>query len=173
MAIATADTDAEIDVPDNWMVAAAPAKFRRRMILLRVVILINLALGLNYLIWRYFFSTNLHALWFGIPMIIAETSSTGEMRPRWLRQMTNQCLIAMKAGVDLHGLCIYPVVGMADWNDFGFVPMGLWDRVGACDGPRIPHEPTLATLRSLQERVEAPIQRRLARAAARVAAGMP
>jgi cellulose synthase (UDP-forming) len=75
MAIATADTDAEIDVPDNWMATAAPARFRRRMILLRVVILINLAFGLNYLIWRYFFSINMHALWFGIPMIIAETYS--------------------------------------------------------------------------------------------------
>lgn len=64
-----------IDAPDNWISCGAPAVFRRRLRLLRVAIVVNLALGFNYLIWRYLFSINVHALWFAIPMILAETYS--------------------------------------------------------------------------------------------------
>src|SRR5947209_14694152 len=75
MTIPTADTNAAIDAPDNWIATAPPKRFQRRLLLLRLVILVNLILGFNYLIWRYLFSINLHALWFGIPMVVAETYS--------------------------------------------------------------------------------------------------
>jgi cellulose synthase (UDP-forming) len=64
-----------IDVPDNWISVGSPTVFKRRLLLLRVAIIINLALGANYLIWRYLFSINVHALWFAVPMIVAETYS--------------------------------------------------------------------------------------------------
>lgn len=64
-----------IDAPDNWISIGPPDVFKRRLRLLRVAIILNLALGFNYLIWRYLFSINIHALWFAIPMIIAETYS--------------------------------------------------------------------------------------------------
>src|SRR5258707_9805585 len=75
MTITFADTNAAIAAPDNWIATAPPKQFRRRLFLLRLVILVNLILGFNYMIWRYLFSINLHALWFGIPMIVAETYS--------------------------------------------------------------------------------------------------
>src|SRR5436305_2027931 len=75
MTITTADTDTPIVVPDNWIANAPPDKFRKRLLLLRVVILVNLALAFNYMIWRYLFSINVHALWFGIPTVVAETYS--------------------------------------------------------------------------------------------------
>jgi cellulose synthase (UDP-forming) len=64
-----------VDAPNNWISIGAPEIFRRRRLLLRLAIVANLALGFNYLIWRYLFSINVHALWFAIPMIIAETYS--------------------------------------------------------------------------------------------------
>lgn len=64
-----------IVTPDNWIGVAPPAVFRRRLLMLRVAIVVNLALGFNYLLWRYLFSINIHALWFAIPMIVAETYS--------------------------------------------------------------------------------------------------
>lgn len=63
------------DIPKNWMTAASPPVFRRRLRVLHVVLLLNLICGFNYLIWRYLFSLNFHALWFAIPMILAETYS--------------------------------------------------------------------------------------------------
>ncbi len=68
-------TEYRVDTPDNWIGLAPPNVFNRRLIVLRIVIVINLLLGFNYLIWRYLFSINPHALWFAIPMICAETYS--------------------------------------------------------------------------------------------------
>ncbi|HEY8293212.1 MAG TPA: hypothetical protein VIG44_12020, partial [Thermomicrobiales bacterium] len=67
--------EATIETPDNWIGVAPPDVFRKRLLLLRVVVVVNLLLGFNYLIWRYLFSINIHALWFAIPMVVAETYS--------------------------------------------------------------------------------------------------
>src|SRR3954463_10984176 len=64
-----------IEAPKNWIANGSSETVRRRLIILRVAIVTNLVLGLNYLIWRYLFSINVHALWFAIPMIVAETYS--------------------------------------------------------------------------------------------------
>jgi len=44
-----------------------------RLIISRAIGLISMALGLNYIIWRYAASLNTAALWFAIPMVIAES----------------------------------------------------------------------------------------------------
>jgi len=44
-----------------------------RLLLSRAIGLAALALGLNYIIWRYAASLNTAALWFAIPMVIAES----------------------------------------------------------------------------------------------------
>ena len=44
-----------------------------RLILSRAIGLVSMALGLNYIIWRYAASLNTAALWFAIPMVIAES----------------------------------------------------------------------------------------------------
>lgn len=45
----------------------------RKLLLSHVIGLCAVALGLNYILWRYFASLNAKALWFAIPMVIAET----------------------------------------------------------------------------------------------------
>ena len=53
------------------MKTAAPSD--SRLILSRAIGLVSIALGLNYIIWRYAASLNASALWFAIPMVIAES----------------------------------------------------------------------------------------------------
>src|SRR5262249_33751122 len=92
------------------------------------------------------------------PLIITETSSHGEFRASWLRDMGEQCVRALGCSVDLHGLCLYPIVDMFDWHSTGEPKgMGLWELCpdesdGECLA-RIAHEPTLVELRRLQSRV--------------------
>ncbi|SLM18409.1 putative glycosyltransferase [uncultured spirochete] len=50
-----------------------------RLLLSRAIGLAACALGLNYIIWRYTSSLNMQALWFAIPMVIAETYGIVDM----------------------------------------------------------------------------------------------
>jgi hypothetical protein len=86
------------------------------------------------------------------PLFVAETSSTGADRPRWLRRIAHECERAMEHGVELHGLCIYPVMGMADWDSGEFRAMGLWDFPADDPTCRIPDSPTLRVIAELQQR---------------------
>lgn len=62
------------------------------------------------------------------PLLVSETSSHGEYRASWLRDMGAECLRALHAGVELHGLCLYPVLDMFDWHDLSEpLGMGLFD----------------------------------------------
>lgn len=94
------------------------------------------------------------------PVIVTETSSHGDLRPSWMRHIGDECLAAIRAGVDLHGLCIYPVIDMFDWHSrFDGMPlgMGLWelraaDAVGGSLA-RVPHAATFRELRRLERRL--------------------
>lgn len=86
------------------------------------------------------------------PLVVAETSSSDEDRPRWLRQIAHECEHAMEHGVELHGLCVYPAVGMADWETGAFRAMGLWDYPSDDPTCRLPHSPTLRVVAELQRR---------------------
>jgi beta-glucosidase/6-phospho-beta-glucosidase/beta-galactosidase len=92
------------------------------------------------------------------PIVVAETSSHGEFRASWLRDTGIECLAAMEMGVDLHGLCIYPIVDMFDWHnatDPMPLSMGLWDLHRDRHGllARIPHRPMVRELDRLQRRL--------------------
>lgn len=52
-----------------------PTNLNTRLIVFRIVAIITCIVGVNYIIWRYFFSLNHTALWFSIPLILAETYS--------------------------------------------------------------------------------------------------
>ncbi|MCC6730203.1 MAG: glycoside hydrolase [Chthonomonadales bacterium] len=82
------------------------------------------------------------------PLFVSETASIGADRPRWLRGIGLECLEAIEHGVDLHGLCLYPVLGMHDWESGEYRAMGLWDVQP--DMRRILHRPTAAALGDLQ-----------------------
>lgn len=61
------------------------------------------------------------------PMIIGETSGLEEGRHFWLRDTVQEALAAVDAGIDLHGVCLFPAVDMKDWGK------GIWVHNGLCD----------------------------------------
>jgi beta-glucosidase/6-phospho-beta-glucosidase/beta-galactosidase len=71
----------------------------------------------------------LHLVWerYKRPMIIGETSGMNEGREDWLRDVMEESLAAVEAGIDLHGICLFPAVDMPDWHT------GEWLHNGLCD----------------------------------------
>jgi hypothetical protein len=67
------------------------------------------------------------------PCIIAEIAGRGPGRPHWLNDITTECLAAVRKGVDLHGICLFPAVDMTDWHT------GKWLRIGIADVERLPN----------------------------------
>lgn len=47
----------------------------RRLLWMRIVVVLTLALGINYVVWRWGFSLNWDAWWIAVPLIVAETYS--------------------------------------------------------------------------------------------------
>jgi hypothetical protein len=64
---------------------------------------------------------------YGRPMFIAETGIEDEARPAWLAYVGHEAREALRAGVDLQGICIYPVVNHPGWDDDRHCHNGLWD----------------------------------------------
>jgi beta-glucosidase/6-phospho-beta-glucosidase/beta-galactosidase len=88
------------------------------------------------------------------PMIVGETSGLGAGRPDWLRDIVQESLAAVRAGIDLHGVCLFPAVDMPNWHTGEWLNNGLCDLVEA-DGDlqRVPYEPYIAELRHWQKRL--------------------
>lgn len=76
------------------------------------------------------------------PIIITETGHFGDLRPQWLQEIISECRKAIKNGVDLRGMCIYPVIDRPDWDDLSsYSNCGLWDFDEQFN--RIPHKDSL------------------------------
>ena len=74
------------------------------------------------------------------PIFISETGHFGSGRVEWIEEITQECLTAKKRGVDLNGICIYPVTDRPDWDDLSsFSNCGIWDL--DIDGNRLPNIP--------------------------------
>jgi hypothetical protein len=74
------------------------------------------------------------------PMIISETGAEGNERAAWLRQMCDECALAMQRGCELHGITLYPVLNHPGWADDRRCENGLWDYADAA-GNREIHVP--------------------------------
>ncbi|PBJ10179.1 hypothetical protein [Flavobacterium sp. ACN6] len=62
------------------------------------------------------------------PIILTETGHFGNLRVEWLEEITAECVLAKKNGVDLQGICIYPVTDRPDWDDLSnYCQCGIWD----------------------------------------------
>jgi cellulose synthase (UDP-forming) len=47
----------------------------RRLLLIRVIVILTAALGINYVLWRWMFSVHWGAWWIAVPLVVAETYS--------------------------------------------------------------------------------------------------
>lgn len=81
-----------------------------------------------------------------IPIFIAETGIEADERPAWLAYVGAEARAALRAGVNLQGICLYPIVDHPGWEDDRHCPNGLW---GYADdrGRRPEYEPLAEELR--------------------------
>jgi beta-glucosidase/6-phospho-beta-glucosidase/beta-galactosidase len=63
---------------------------------------------------------------YGKPVVLSETGHFKEDRTDWMLQITDDCIDAMEMGVDLRGICIYPVLDRPDWDHLEYITCGIW-----------------------------------------------
>lgn len=85
------------------------------------------------------------------PLFIAETGIEGDARPSWLRYIGQEARAAAAAGVQLEGVCLYPIIDYPGWGDDRHCHSGLWDYADD-EGHREIYEP-LATELDHQQRL--------------------
>jgi beta-glucosidase/6-phospho-beta-glucosidase/beta-galactosidase len=104
------------------------------------------------------------------PIFVAETSHVGIGRAEWIREMSDEICLALKNGVPIEGVCLYPIVDRFEWNDPShWHNSGLWDYDIQPDGTfvRVLNEEYAAELRRSQEKVRVTLDEIHATAAAR------
>lgn len=61
------------------------------------------------------------------PLFVAETGTEGDDRPGWLRHVGEEVRAALRGGVEVAGICLYPIVNFPGWDDGRHCQNGLWD----------------------------------------------
>lgn len=62
------------------------------------------------------------------PLLLAETSHVGSGRGAWIAQITAEIAQAQLAGIEVTGICLYPVIDRPLWEETTFwTHSGLWD----------------------------------------------
>jgi len=79
-------------------------------------------------------------------MVIAETGAEDRARAGWLRYVCEEARTAIEEGVNLHGICLYPILNHPGWLDDRHCHNGLWDYANA-DGKRKLYDPLAKELR--------------------------
>jgi hypothetical protein len=77
---------------------------------------------------------------YGKPLFISETGAEGSARPAWLHYVCGEVREAMRRGVPVLGICLYPVVDFPGWDDFRITDVGLFSAPQA-DGRRRTYTP--------------------------------
>jgi beta-glucosidase/6-phospho-beta-glucosidase/beta-galactosidase len=68
---------------------------------------------------------------YGKPMLIAETGAEHSARPVWLSYVAQEVRTAIKAGVPILGICLYPVTDYHGWDNNRHCEVGLFCGVDA------------------------------------------
>lgn len=63
---------------------------------------------------------------FGKPLFIAETGAEGSARPAWLHYVCGEAREALRRGVPLKGICLYPVTAYPGWDNSRHAEVGLF-----------------------------------------------
>lgn len=91
---------------------------------------------------------------FGVPVILSETGHFDEDRSLWMEMITTECIKAMEQGVDLRGICIYPVLDRPDWDYLDkYIACGIWGY--RPDGTRTVEQSYLNTVKACIARTDA------------------
>jgi polysaccharide biosynthesis protein PelF len=76
---------------------------------------------------------------------VAETGCEGDARADWLAYIGREVRQALKAGVPVHGICLYPILDYPGWDDQRHCQAGLLSYVDAA-GTRVADGPLAAAL---------------------------
>lgn len=69
------------------------------------------------------------------PLFLAETGHFGVGRAEWLAEVADEVRQALREGVPLEGVCLYPIIDRPDWHHPElWHRSGLWDLVPDGDG---------------------------------------
>ena len=90
------------------------------------------------------------------PLIIGETSGYQENRAEWSRMTMEECFKALNAGVELHGVCLYPFVDVPDWWTQQWAKIGIYDVADKEEFERVPCDAYIAELRRWQKLLDQP-----------------
>ena len=77
------------------------------------------------------------------PIMLSETGAEGTGKPSWLHYVCNEVRDAMARGVDMRGICWYPITAYPGWDNSRHAETGLLSSVVA-DGSRHVDERLLA-----------------------------
>jgi beta-glucosidase/6-phospho-beta-glucosidase/beta-galactosidase len=80
---------------------------------------------------------------YGKPLFLSETGAEGTGKPSWLHYVCNEVREAMSRGVDMRGICWYPITAYPGWDNSRHAETGLLSSVVA-DGTRHVDEKLLA-----------------------------
>lgn len=72
----------------------------------------------------------LHMVWkrYDKPIFISETGHFGSGRAEWIEEIFVESAKSLEMGIDLRGICIYPLVDRPDWDNLEiYHNSGLWD----------------------------------------------
>ena len=79
------------------------------------------------------------------PVFISETGAEGSGRPAWLHYVCDEVRAAQERGVDVKGICIYPVTAYPGWDNSRHCEVGLFSPITS-EGNRHVYEPLAAEL---------------------------
>lgn len=68
---------------------------------------------------------------YGKPMFLSETGAEGSGKPSWLHYVCNEVREAMRRGVDMRGICWYPITAYPGWDNSRHAETGLFSTVVA------------------------------------------
>ena len=63
---------------------------------------------------------------YGRPLLIAETGAEGRVKHYWLHHVCEEVRTALEAGVQIEGLCLYPIVDYHGWDNHRVCEVGLF-----------------------------------------------
>ena len=87
------------------------------------------------------------------PLFVAETGAENRVRPGWLRYVCAEVQAAIRRGIPVHGICLYPILNHPGWDDNRHCYNGLWDYPDR-QGRREIYAPLGAELRRVQKMFE-------------------
>jgi len=61
------------------------------------------------------------------PLFVSETGAEGDARPDWLWYVSAEVGAALRQGLPVEGICLYPIVNFPGWENDRYCHNGLWD----------------------------------------------